>query len=166
MGINFIGFRFLRNTLCSIDLFWNVILLISILIARLAYVNLGQTIFAFILSVSYFLGVAVIMTSVSLRYKKIGGLANLVTFVLQLITGMMIPVQSFPVYLKMICYLSPTTWAIDSIRSSILNLNTLIPISCEIMILLISAVFSNFLGWKLFCIAEREIIENGEIEGY
>lgn len=154
------------STLCSTGLFSVLILIISVLIARPDYASLGKIMVAFVLAISYFLGVAVVMTSVSLRYKKIGGMANLLTFVLQLITGMMIPVQSLPDYIKIICYLSPTTWAIDSIRGSILNINSMLPIGYELIILFISAVASNLLGRKLFCTAEDELIENGEIEGY
>ncbi len=154
------------GTLCSTGIFAVIILIIAAILARPKLENLGYILLALGLSILYFLGIAVIMCSVSLRYKRISGLANLLTFVLQLITGMMIPIPAFPPLLQRICYLSPTTWAIDSIRSGLVGTKPLIPQMQELLILLVACIFSNLLGWYLFKSAEASISENGEIEAY
>lgn len=154
------------STLCSTGIFAIIILIVSMLVSGIVLETIGWLLISLVLSLAYFMGVALIMCSMSLLYKKVGNTINLLTLILQLITGMMIPIPSLPLYMQRICYLSPTTWAIDSVRSSILGSKPLVPINYEVIFLLIGAISSNLIGNLILKKAVKKVIDNGEIEGY
>lgn len=128
--------------------------------------NLAMSCVFLMLSVIYFLGIALIMSSAALIFKRIGNIANLLTFALQVLTGMMVPIRSLPFYLQRICYALPTTWAIDSVRSSLMGLEPLIPYSRQFVVLTFSALAVNVLGIYILRKAEIGLQRRDLIDTY
>ncbi|NLY17869.1 MAG: ABC transporter permease [Clostridiaceae bacterium] len=107
-----------------------------------------------------------IFTSISLVYKKVGDLANILTFLLQLLTGLVIPIRSLPKFMQYICYICPTTWAIDSVRSSLPEISPILPFGFGAVILIVSVLIVHFLGQFLLRSAERKMQRDGLLELY
>jgi len=128
--------------------------------------NLVISFLLLIISVIYFLGISLVVSSVSLAYKRVGNLANILTFLLQLLTGLMIPIRSLPKAMQYICYLCPTTWAIDSVRSSLLGLTPILPLWVEACILIVAVVIVNALGQWLIHSSEIKMQRDGLLETY
>ncbi len=121
---------------------------------------------SFFLIILQYMGIALIVSSISLAYKRIGGLSNIITFCLQIVTGFIIPLRSFPKYAQCIFSRMPTAIAIDCIRSSILDLNPMYSYREEILWLLIYAVSLNVLGNILCRKALMKIKITGSLDTY
>ncbi len=119
-----------------------------------------------LLSVAYFLGISLFVSSVSLIYKRVGDLANILTFLMQAVTGLLVPIRSLPGIMKYICYLCPTTWAIDSVRSTLLGLTPLLPLWIEIIILVTAVLAAHALGQYLLLSSERKMQREGLLDIY
>jgi len=119
-----------------------------------------------ILSTVYFLGISLFVSSVSLIYKRVGDLANILTFMMQAVTGLLMPIRSLPGIMQYICYLCPTTWAIDSVRSSLLGLTPLLPLWIEVIILVTAVVVVHSLGQYLLFASERKMQREGLLDIY
>jgi len=119
-----------------------------------------------ILSTVYFLGISLFVSSVSLIYKRVGDLANILTFMMQAVTGLLLPIRSLPGIMQYICYLCPTTWAIDSVRSSLLGLTPLLPLWIEVIILVTAVVVVHGLGQYLLFASERKMQREGLLDIY
>lgn len=119
-----------------------------------------------ILSTVYFLGISLFVSSVSLIYKRVGDLANILTFMMQAVTGLLMPIRSLPGIMQYICYLCHTTWAIDSVRSSLLGLTPLLPLWIEVIILVTAVVVVHGLGQYLLFASERKMQREGLLDIY
>lgn len=135
-------------------------------IVQVSIHNLITSFFLLILSTIYFLGISLVVSSVSLVYKRTGDLANILTFLLQVLTGLMIPIRSLPTVIQYFCYFCPTTWAIDSVRSSLLGLSPILPLWIEVSILVVSALAVHALGQCLLRSSERRMQRDGLLETY
>jgi ABC-2 type transport system permease protein len=120
----------------------------------------------FLLCLAVFFGVGVIMSGFSLRYKQIGALANLFTFLFQFLTGIIIPIRIFPQALRYVAYCIPDTWAIDAFRSTLLGIEPLVDIRKEVVLLIVLAVVFNLLGYKIFSYFEKKTKEDGTLTLY
>ncbi len=118
------------------------------------------------LSILTFLGIALIISSISLAFTKLGGLTSILTFALQMVTGMIIPLRAFPSTIQLILRRLPTSLAIDSIRSVLLHLKPLDNLSMQIMLLSFYALSFNILGYFLCKMALKRIKIKGTIDIY
>lgn len=120
----------------------------------------------FLLSLFIFLGISLIISSISLAFIQLGSLTNIVTFGLQMITGMIIPLRAFPEKMQHILQRMPTSLAIDAIRSELLSLEPLDSIEFQLILLAIYAVGLNVLGYLLCKNALRIVKTKGTIDAY
>ena len=120
----------------------------------------------FILSVFIFLGISLIISSISLAFIQLGALTNIVTFGLQMITGMIIPLRAFPESMQHILQRMPTSLAIDSIRSELLSLKPMDPLEFQLILLAIYAVGLNLMGYLLCKKALKIVKAKGTIDVY
>ncbi|MDD4296133.1 MAG: ABC transporter permease [Ruminiclostridium sp.] len=135
-------------------------------IVKASLQNIVTAFFLLMLSTVYFLGVSLVVSSVSLVYKRVGDLSNILTFILQVITGLMIPIRSLPKIMQYICFFSPTTWAIDCVRCSLLNLSPILPLWIEASILIVAALTVHIIGQFLLGCAEKKMQRDGLLETY
>ena len=120
----------------------------------------------FTLSLVVFLGISLIVSSISLAFRQLGSLTNIVTFILQMVTGMMIPLRAFPLHIQNILKRSPTSISIDSIRSVILNLEPMDPLRSQIILLVFYGLVFNLLGYILCQKSLKVIKEKGLANSY
>lgn len=120
----------------------------------------------FLLCITVFFGVGVTMSGFSLRYKQIGSIANLFTFIFQFLTGIFVPIRVFPPAMRYIAYCIPDTWAIDSFRSVLMGIEPLFSLQKEILLLFVLAVVFNVLGYLVFNYFERKTKEDGTLTLY
>lgn len=143
-----------------------LILAAMIFINRLNPTQFLNVLLLFILSVFIFLGISLIISSISLAFIQLGALTNIVTFGLQMITGMIIPLRAFPESMQHILQRMPTSLAIDSIRSELLSLKPMDPLDFQLILLTIYAVGLNLLGY-LLCKKTLKIVKaKGTIDVY
>ncbi len=149
--------------------------LFSLVLIVIGFVSFGRSspasallgaFFIFLLCLMVFFGVGVIMSGFSLRYKQIGSIANLFTFLFQFLTGIIIPIRIFPQALRYIAYCIPDTWAIDAFRSVLMGIEPLFDIRKEILLLVVLAVSFNVLGYKVFSYFEKKTKEDGTLTLY
>lgn len=120
----------------------------------------------FILSIIAFLGISLIVSSISLAFRQLGSLTNIITFALQMVTGLIIPLRVFPISIQNILKRSPTSLSIDSIRSVALNLEPMDPLWIQILLLLAYGFILNLLGYLLCQKSLKSIKEKGLINSY
>lgn len=154
------------SSLVSAGVFTMIIFLICAVWTAPSAGNLFLSLLFLAVSMSYFLGIALIVSSLSLVLKKTGNLANLVTFVMQVVTGLMIPVRILPPYLQVVSYVFPTTWAIDSVRCSLMGAAPLIPLSRQFIILVFASLGANFAGVVLLKKAEQKLQMDDSLDIY
>lgn len=142
------------------------ILLMSIFASMPTLPRLLQALLFIALSAAYYFGVSLMMASLAMRYKSLSGMGNLLTFVLQILTGLVLPVRALPQVLQALSRLSPTTWAIDSIRSSLLSITPLAPFKSELVIMLCAAAAANLLGQYALRASCRYIRAHGLMDDF
>lgn len=124
-------------------------------------------IFVFLLlALAYFIGVALIMSSLALRFKGISGIAPLVTFLIQILTGLLLPIRALPTVLRGLAYCAPTTWAMDSIRSSILGITPLFSYRFEFAFLVGAAALVNLIGQITLHFSCNYVRKNGLMDDF
>ena len=143
-----------------------IILAICTIIAAPAPDMLLKALGFLALAMLYYFGISLIMASAALRYKSISGMANILTFALQVLTGLILPIRLMPGALRTLSYALPTTWAIDSIRSSILGVEPLAGHNVEFFIMLGAALFTNIVGNRLLNAACKYVRSNGLMDAF
>lgn len=156
----------IMSTLLSTGSMSIIILVICLIAAGASLLMILQSLLFIVLAVIYFFGIALVMSSMSLRYKSLSGMANILTFVMQMLTGLIIPIRSLPSPIKELAYISPTTWAIDSVRSSLLGLDPLIGFEYELIILLSFALIANIAGQLCLRRSCRFVRMNGLMDDF
>ncbi len=142
------------------------ILLVVGLINKLDIVTILVLLLLFLSGKFMFLGISLIISSISLAFTQLGSLTNIVTFALQMVTGMIIPLRAFPSSLEIILRRMPTSLAIDSIRSQLLNLIPMDNLEFQIVLLITYAVVFNVFGYYLCKKAIRRVKIKGSIDVY
>lgn len=152
------------STLVSTGIFSFVFFIIGCFAAKPDIISLVKGLIAFMVYICYLIGISQIMSGLALLYKKIGNLSNMLTFLLEIISGMMIPINAFPAPLRYVCYVAPTTWGIDCVRSSILRIAPIKDYRIEMVILIVVAIISNLLGEFVLEKAERKMKKEGLVD--
>jgi ABC transporter, permease protein len=146
---------------------FNILILVAmIFINKLSPIQLLNFAILLILSAFVFLGISLIISSISFAFIQLGSLTNIVTFGLQMITGMIIPLRVFPEKMQQILQRMPTSLAIDSIRSQLLSLEPMDSLEIELILLAIYAVGLNLLGYLLCKKALKIVKTKGTIDVY
>ncbi len=143
-----------------------IILFVVALINKLNIITVLVLILLFLLGIFVFLGISLIISSISLAFTQLGSLTNIVTFALQMVTGMIIPLRAFPSRIEIILRRMPTSLAIDSIRSQVLNLIPMDNLEFQIVLLIIYAVVLNVFGYYLCKKAIKRVKIKGSIDVY
>lgn len=113
-----------------------------------------------------FFGVGMILASLALRWRRVGGMITSLSFLEQFLCGAFVPVRALPAPMRGISYMLPSTWVLDSVRSSFLSLQMLVDRRVETWILCGLALVTNIVGFALLRRAERRIRLLGISENY
>lgn len=149
------------SSLLSGGLFTLIMVAIAFFLSKATTPSFTTALLSLLLGLAIFFGIGIAMCGLSLRFKRIGQMVSIITFAEQFFTGIFIPVLAIPMPFRVISYLIPTTWVIDSFRSSLLGLSPILPIEIELIILLALAITTNSLGMWLFKISEKKAREGG-----
>lgn len=134
--------------------------------AHLSSTRIILSLVVLVLSAASFFGVGLVLSSLVLRYKQLGGLQSIFAFFLQFTSGIFVPVRSLPFPLAHISYIIPLTWQIDAFRSLLLGTTPLIPIELEFILITSFALSTVLAGSILFKRAEKRIKEMGTVSLY
>ncbi|NJE09144.1 hypothetical protein E3E31_11530 [Thermococcus sp. M39] len=136
----------LTTSLPSIMLFMFVFIIYKNAFVIINPVILGL---ALILGILSAVGVSYIFASLGLRFRPEGMVVTIVTFLISILSGIMIPIYALPEKVRVLSYLIPYTWAIDLFRYSLLGTETILPTNDELKYLLLSVLVTIVLG-KLY----------------
>lgn len=154
------------GTVFSNGLFNGILLIVILLVKSTSPQSILSGIFILLLILIVYLGISLIMSGITLRAKKLGSLTNILTFVLQFLNGMVIPLRVFPASVRSVLQFLPTSLAIDTFRSTALHLEPLYDKKMQILILMIYAGVFNIAGIMLVKHAIRQIKVDGSLELY
>jgi ABC-2 type transport system permease protein len=120
------------------------VLIVSLFFFTFSHFNLMFLIPSLVLSSLAF---SVLGAFVSVAVKEVfeaQTLANLFRFPMIFLSGVFIPIQTLPIPVRVISYLLPLTYSVESLRNSLLASQHSIPFWFSLLILV---VFSSFLYW-------------------
>jgi ABC-type uncharacterized transport system permease subunit len=104
--------------------------------------------------------IGVIITSATLILKNVSAIMQVLNFLLQMASGMLLPVQFMPEPVKVLAFILPMTHGIDLARHFILGTSTIWPVEVElgalVALLLVFGVLAKFSTSYLERKAKRE----------
>jgi ABC-2 type transport system permease protein len=104
--------------------------------------------------------------SIVLLMRDANTLVDISNFLVQIFAGYNFPVNSLPRWLLPISLALPLTYGFDAVRGWLLRTRTLLPISVEILVLLVSMVILIYLGMAVFRRLERTVRMKGTLGQY
>ena len=141
-----------------------VVVTLLFLVTRLTFSF--QAVICVCLGLAAFYGVGLILASLALRFRRIGGLITSLGFVEQFFCGAFIPVRALPIFIRPFSYILPSTWVLDSIRATLLGLDTILDPRVEMYLIVAMAAAANITGFLLLRATERRISILGLSEDY
>ncbi len=93
-----------------------------------------------VLTVVALLGIGVVLFGISIRYKQIGSLSELLIFALLFFSGFFFPVEQFPFWARHLVVCSPLYWAFQGVQDVLAH---------RLPILAWKALFLHAIGWGL-----------------
>ncbi|MBT9137275.1 MAG: hypothetical protein DDT34_02363 [Firmicutes bacterium] len=109
-------------------------------------VTLTPALVPFALGIGVYTGIGMLMSAVALRYRRVGNLVMLWTFVEQFLAGVILPISVIPMPVRLLSYMMPTTWVIDLVRAGLLGTATILPYKTQLSLLAGIAVLMLVLG--------------------
>ncbi len=83
--------------------------------------------------------------------ESFGTIVTFVNMPMFFLSGALFPVTSLPSYLKWVFYINPLTYGVDSLRGVLIpGWHTLLPMSYELLILIVFDAFTIVIGTYLF----------------
>lgn len=141
-----------------------VVVTLLFLVTRLTFSF--QAVICVCLGLAAFYGVGLILASLALRFRRIGGLITSLGFVEQFFCGAFIPVRALPIFIRPFSYILPSTWVLDSVRATLLGLDTILDPRVEMYLIVAMAAAANITGFLLLRATERKISILGLSEDY
>lgn len=92
----------------------------------------------------------IFISEISLRFRQSDSIIYFITFLIPVLSGVAYPIEVFPMPIRFISLLLPTTYAYDLMRYSILNTFTIFELWFELIILIILIIIHMFVAIKLF----------------
>lgn len=113
-----------------------------------------------------FFGLGLTMSGLAIRFKRVGGIFQTISFVEQFLAGAFIPIGVLPPWLRPVSYLMPTTWVLDYVRSGFLGLEMIASIPVETAIVAGLALLTNVTGVIVLRVCERRTRMLGLVDVY
>lgn len=95
--------------------------------------------------------------AVVLLMRDANTLIDVGSFLVQGFSGTSFPVKSLPYWLIPVSLMLPLTYGLDAVRGFLLKTNTLLPISAEIVILIVFMFIMLWIGAQVFYRVERRV---------
>jgi ABC-2 type transport system permease protein len=114
------------------------------------------------------LGFGYVMGGLTLIFKQIGPLANIIQNIVLMANGTFLPVAFMPVWMAAAVKLIPSTLGIIALRQIVLDGKTLADLSADGTLLLLTGHSVGFfiLGWFIFALCERIARQKGNLGQY
>ncbi len=112
------------------------------------------------------LGLGLGLAGVVLAIRRAQTAIDMSNWVFSQISGLQFPVTVLPKPLMAVALALPTTYGYDAVRSVLLGTKSLLPITQEIMILVVSAVVLCIAGCRVFYMFDRRCRRLGTIGGH
>lgn len=95
--------------------------------------------------------IGLIIASLMTSLESFGTIVTFVNMPMFFLSGALFPVTSLPSYLKWVFYINPLTYGVDSLRGALIpGWHTLLPMSYELLILIVFDAFTIVIGTYLF----------------
>ncbi|MDW8061210.1 MAG: ABC transporter permease [Nitrososphaerota archaeon] len=114
-----------------------------------------------ILSVAALVQFGVIFAALTLRYRQITAVFSFFNFIIQMLSGMFIPLQILPVPLQLIGFSIPATFGMDLLRHYIMETITIFNLTHEWVVLLIQLVLFSLIAKLVVSYLESRAKEKG-----
>jgi ABC-2 type transport system permease protein len=111
----------------------------------------------FLLTIVGFLGFGFVMGGITLIYKQVFSIANLLQNVLVFLTGALVPVSFFPDWLEFLSHLLPSTQGIIVLRHVVIDGQSLMSAwqDGSLILLVLNSSVYFFGGWLFFLWCEH-----------
>ncbi|MEO7020525.1 MAG: ABC transporter permease [Ktedonobacteraceae bacterium] len=113
-------------------------------------------------------GFALILGGLTLIFKQVDALADLIQNALLFLTGSLLPITHFPPWLAFFARTLPITQGIDVLRNVLLNGQSLITVwdNKSLIWLIVNSSVYLIIGWVLFKYSERVAKQQGSLSQY
>jgi ABC-2 type transport system permease protein len=101
--------------------------------------------------------------AVVLIMREANTLVDMSSFLVQIFSGSNFPVTVLPKWLLPVALALPLTYGIDAVRGFIIKTETILPLTTEIILLLVFMVVMLFLGTRAFSALERRVRRLGTL---
>ena len=148
-----------------------MVALLGIVLAMILPVTLPLELAAlppFALTMVGLFGFGYAIGGLTLVFKQIGSVNNLLTNVLLFLNGALLPVHHFPAWLETIAVFLPTTQGIIVLRKVVVDDMSLIAVwqDGSMVFLAVQSVLFLAVGWALFNVGERVAKQRGTLGQY
>ena len=122
----------------------------------------------FVLTMIGLIGFGYAIGGLTLVYKQVGSVSNLLTNVLLFLNGALLPVHHFPAWLETIAVFLPTTQGIIVLRKVVVDGASLTAVweDGSMVFLAVQSVLYLVVGWALFNVGERVAKRQGTLGQY
>lgn len=113
-------------------------------------------------------GFALILGGLTLIFKQVDALADLIQNALLFLTGSLLPINHFPPWLAFIARTLPITQGIDVLRNVLLNGQSLVTTwdNQSLLWLIVNSSVYLIIGWVIFKYSERVAKQQGSLSHY
>jgi ABC-2 type transport system permease protein len=147
------------------------VVIVGAVILLLFRVNLAlsiHTIPVMVITLFGLLGVGYLIGGLTLIFKQVGPIANMMQNLLLLVNGTFLPVSMMPAWMGLIVQFVPSTLGIILLRRVVLDGNTTAALISDGSLLVLAAHSTAFFvgGWILYAICERIARQQGSLGQY
>jgi ABC-2 type transport system permease protein len=118
---------------------------------------------ALLLAAFSMIGIGYLVASAVLLLREPNFFVDATNFLFAMISGVAFPVLVLPLAVRWVAYLLPTTYALDLLRVHAIDSRPLLPLWIEWVALLVMALFTLWLGRRVFARTERRMRVRGTL---
>jgi ABC-2 type transport system permease protein len=118
---------------------------------------------ALLLAAFSMIGIGYLVASAVLLLREPNFFVDATNFLFAMISGVAFPVLVLPLAVRWVAYLLPTTYALDLLRVHAIDSRPLLPLWIEWVALLVMALFTLWLGRRVFARTERRMRARGTL---
>lgn len=116
---------------------------------NLSNINFGATIFNIVISLFAFFGMAILLASIMLWFRDTFISQNLVTLLINLLCGVLFPINYLPKFVQFFSHIIPLTYSLKIFRSSMLLGQNIQSQLTDFSVLILLTLIYCFLGKNL-----------------
>lgn len=128
--------------------------------------NILLAFLAFFLGLGGCFGLGVILAGFVIKYREPGIIDQVLFLGLSYIMGYTYPVTVLPMIPRVIAYLIPLTYALDSVRSLLVGSKPLFPIAHQLVIMTVFIVLAPLIGLLIFNKLEKNVMRKEGVGAY